>query len=148
MDATSKQLLTTDSTGISAGFTARLSQKAAIAELGQRALLSPDVDGLLQLAVGLLREVLGVEYVKVLRQPAAGKPLVFIAASGWHDDVRVGETTVPCDLDSLVGYTLLSNEPVFVKDMERDTRFEAPSVLLDHGVASPWVLSSSQSPFA
>ena len=125
-----------DSAELHEELSARLSQKAAIAELGQRALLSADVDGLLQLAVGLLLEVLDVEYAKVLHQPAVGEPLVMVAGSGWQDHVRLGETTVPADLTSQAGYTLLSHEPVIVEDLENETRFTGPELLLEHGVVS------------
>jgi signal transduction histidine kinase len=136
MDATSKEALAADSAELHEDLSARLSQKAAIAELGQRALLSADVDGLLQLAVDLLLEVLDVEYAKVLHQPASGEPLVMVAGSGWRDHVRLGETTVPADLTSQAGYTLLSHEPVIVDDLEKESRFTGPELLVEHGVVS------------
>ncbi len=118
------------------GLSVRLSQREAIAELGQRALLGEDVDGLVRLAVGFLRDALDVEYAKVLHLPAVGEPLVLIAGSGWPDHVQVGETTVPCDGNSQAGYTLLSNEPIFVEDLGSETRFVGAPLLLDHGVVS------------
>jgi signal transduction histidine kinase len=136
MDATAQQATASDLGELTGDFSARSSWKAAIADLGQCALLSRDVDGLLRLAVGLLREILGVEYAKVLHQPAVGEPLVLVAGSGWQDDIQVGETTVPSDRNSQAGYTLLSNEPVFVEDLKRETRFAGPQLLLDHGVVS------------
>ncbi len=125
-----------DAAELNRGLSVRLSQREAIAELGQRALLGRDVDGLVHLAVGFLREALDVEYAKVLHQPAVGEPLVLIAGSGWQAHVQVGETTVPCDRNSQAGYTLLSEGPVFVEDLERETRFAGPPLLLDHGVVS------------
>ncbi len=113
-----------------------LSLQAAVAELGQAALLSPDVNSIFEMAADLLLRVLAVDYVKVLHQPSAGKPLILMAGSGWQDHVRVGETTVPCDLDSQAGYTLLSNEPVFVEDLAKETRFTGPKLLRDHDVRS------------
>ena len=84
----------------------RLSQKGAIAELGQRALLGRDVDSLLRVAVGLLREVLEAEYAEVLNLPAVGEPLVLVAGSGWQDAVQLGDTTVPGDGNGLDGFHL------------------------------------------
>lgn len=118
------------------GSSARLSREAAIAELGRRALVGADFDGLMSLAVGLIREALDVEYAKVLHQPAVGEPLVLVAGSGWQGHVRIGESTIPCGGNSQAGYTLLSNEPVLVEDLERETRFECPQLLLEHGVVS------------
>ena len=136
MDATARQAMAMDTAELNRDLPARLPKREAIADLGQRALLGEDVDGLVHLAMGLLSEALDVEYAKVLHQPAVGEPLVVIAGSGWQAHVQVGETTVPCDRNSQAGYTLLSNEPVFVEDLERETRFAGPSLLLDHGVVS------------
>jgi len=136
MDATSNRALAAHGGELPAEPSPRLSQKAAIAELGQRALLSRDVEGLLHLAVDLLRQVLEVDYAKVLHQPAPGEPLVLVAGSGWRDHIRLGEAEVPCNLSSQAGYTLLTNEPVFVEDLERETRFSGPDLLVDHGVVS------------
>jgi signal transduction histidine kinase len=136
MDATAEQALARDPAELNDDSSARLSRSAAIAELGQLALLGQDVNGLLRVAVGLLREVLGVEYSKVLHQPAFGEPLVLMAGSGWQDHVEWGVTTVPCDTNSQAGYTLLSDEPVFVEDLGVETRFVGPQLLRDHGVVS------------
>ena len=136
MDATAEQGLAGDPAELIDDFSARISRSAAIAELGQFALLGQDVDGLLRLAAGLVCEILGVEYSKVLHQPAAGEPLVLMAGSGWSDHVEWGVTTVPCDGNSQEGYTLLSNETVLVEDLALETRFVGPPLLLDHGVVS------------
>ena len=50
--------------------------------------------------------------------------------------MQLGETTIPCDLNSQAGYTLLSDEPVVVEDLESETRFVGPDLLLDHAVVS------------
>lgn len=136
MSATVSQVSVGDSTELDDGSFAQLSPRGVVAELGQRALLSRDVNGLAQLAVDLLCHTLDVEFAKVLHQPAVGEPLVLIAGSGWRDDVRAGEATVPCDRDSQAGFTLLSNEPVYVQDLELETRFVGPQLLADHGVVS------------
>jgi signal transduction histidine kinase len=100
-------------------------------------------------AVGFLREALDVEYAKVLHQPAVGEPLVLMAGSGWQDHVRVGETTVSCNRESQAGYTLLSNHPIFVEDLEQETRFVGPPLLLDHGAVSGMsvVIQGRDSPY-
>jgi signal transduction histidine kinase len=136
MDATAEQGLAGDPAELIDDFSARISRSAAIAELGQFALLGHDVDGLLRLAADLVCEILGVEYSKVLHQPAAGEPLVLVAGSGWSDHVEWGVTIVPCDANSQAGYTLLSNETVLVEDLALETRFVGPPLLLEHGVVS------------
>lgn len=107
-----------------------------MAELGQEALLKKDVNGIFERAVDLLCEVLEVDFAKVLHQPSRGEPLVLMAGRGWQDHIRVGEATVPSERNSQAGYTLLSNEPVFVEDLATESRFTGPRLLLEHGVVS------------
>ncbi len=109
---------------------------AAVAELGQAALRGLRLAEVLDLAVGLVSEVLEVDYAKVLQQPAPGEPLVMVAGRGWGPEVRVGDTTVPCEHGSQAGYTLLADEPILVDDLAGDSRFTGPALLLDHQVVS------------
>jgi signal transduction histidine kinase len=136
MDTTIRPPAESESPSVGRDHHLRESPQAAIAHLGQAALSQHDVNQILDLATELLCDVLDVEYTKVLHQRAVGEPLFLIAGSGWRDHIRMGETTVPCDRNSQAGYTLLSNEPVFVEDLKRETRFAGPSLLLDHGVVS------------
>ncbi|MFW2340220.1 MAG: ATP-binding protein [Acidimicrobiia bacterium] len=136
MDATASRTGSSTSWEANGDASPRLSQKAAIAELGERALRGSDVDGLMQLAVDLLCDVLEVDYAKVLHQPAAGEALILVAGSGWQDHILRGETTVPDNLESQAGFTLASTEPVFVEDLGNETRFKGPQLLLDHSVVS------------
>lgn len=122
--------------GLKRSPTDRMSQQTAVAELGKAALSGLGVDGVFRLAVDLIREVLDAEYVKILHQPASGEELVLVAGRGWTENVRVGETSVPCDQKSQAGYTLMSSEPVLVDDLATEERFTAPSLLIDHGVVS------------
>ncbi len=114
----------------------RMSQQAAVAELGEAALSGLGVDHVFHLAVDLIREVLSVEYVKILHQRAPNEPLILVAGRGWSDDVRIGETSVSCDRTSQAGYTLMSARPVLVEDLASEERFSAPQLLVDHGVVS------------
>ena len=110
--------------------------QAAVAQLGQAALTQDDLDLVFEMAVDLVCHVLGLEYAKILHQPADGEPFELMAGCGWKDHVRVGETTVPADADSQAGYTLLSNDPVVVEDLSTENRFAGPLLLTEHGVVS------------
>lgn len=114
----------------------RPSQQTAVAELSKGALSGRVVDDIFQMALDLIREVLNVEYASILHQPAPGERLVLAAGRGWSEDLRVGETTVSSDRNSLAGYTLMSMDPVLVDDLAHEERFMAPSMLVDHGVVS------------
>ena len=114
----------------------QLSPQAAVAELGQAALLDSDIDSVFELALTLICDVLDVEFAKVLQEPAAHQPLILRAGKGWSRSVVVNETTVPIARDSQAGYTLMRNEPVIVEDLNRDIRFNGPQLLTDHAVTS------------
>lgn len=113
-----------------------MSQQTAVAELGEAALSGLGADGVFHLAVDLILEALDVEYVEILHQHAPGEPLILVAGRGWTDNVRVGETSIPCDRSSQAGYTLMSTKPVLVEDLASEERFSAPPLLVDHGVVS------------
>ena len=123
---------------VGGGSTAAFSSEsqAAVAQLGQAALIQEDLDAVFEIAVDLVCHVLGLEYAKVLHQPADGEPFELMAGRGWREHVRVGETTVPADAGSQAGYTLVSNDPVVVEDLESEHRFDGPSLLIEHDVVS------------
>lgn len=113
----------------------RLRQHSAIAELGQRALASKDLFGLMDTATALVSQCLDVEYCKVLERLGDGQQLLLRAGVGWKPGL-VGCATVSADRDSQAGYTLLVNQPVIVDDLRCETRFSGPPLLHEHGVVS------------
>jgi hypothetical protein len=125
------------------------SAQAAIAELGQVALVQGEISAVFDVAIYLICEVLDVELAKILRQPSPGERLTIVAGCGWHEDVVVGETTVPADLDSQAGYTLLSDTPVVVEDLADENRFAGPQLLVEHEVVSgiSVTIPGSRAPF-
>jgi PAS domain S-box-containing protein len=114
----------------------RLRQQAIVAELGQYALATPDLQVIMEKAVNLLADSLDVEYTKVLELLPDGKALRLRAGVGWKEGVVVGSATVGADTNSQAGYTLLSAGPVIVEDLRREARFTGPPLLRDHGVVS------------
>lgn len=136
MKEASLQSLSDDSVVMRRRFPVRPSEQAAVAELALAGLTGLDAKGIFEQAVEMLRDVLGVDYAKVLHQPCAGDPLVLMAGSGWENHVRVGETTVSSERRSQAGYTLLSSDPVVVEDFAHEKRFTRPRLLEDHGVVS------------
>lgn len=114
---------------------ARARQQAAVAELGQRALVGTDLSALIDEAVALVAQALEVEYCKVLQLLPDGQALLLRAGVGWKEGL-VGHARVGAGTDSQAGYTLLSSEPVIVDDLHTETRFSGPALLHDHGVVS------------
>ncbi len=113
----------------------RLKQQAAIASLGKQALGEQQLNNLFHQATVLVAQNLNVEYTKVLELSEDGTSLLLRAGVGWSEGL-VGKATVGTDLDSQAGYTLISNEPIIVKDLSTETRFNGPALLRDHGVIS------------
>jgi len=113
----------------------RARQQAAVVELGQSALAGVDVAELTEAAVTLVARTLGVEYAKVLELMPDRRAMLLRAGVGWRAGC-VGHTVVSAHHGSQAGYTLLSNGPVVVEDLEKETRFFAPTLLVDHGVVS------------
>jgi PAS domain S-box-containing protein len=113
----------------------RAKQQAAIAHLGQRALSGINFSTLMDEMVTLIAETLGVEYCKVLELLPDKKSLLLRAGVGWQPGL-VGNTQVGVERESQAGYTLIVNEPVVVKNLPTETRFNGPPLLHQHNVIS------------
>lgn len=111
-------------------------QQLALNDLGLEALSGADLTELMNRAVKKLIEVLDVDYAKVLELLPDGKDLVLKAGIGWHKDVVIGKSTVDTGKNSQAGYTLLSKNPVVVKDLRTEKRFSGPLLLIKHHVIS------------
>jgi len=113
----------------------RMRQQAAIAELGQLALMTADLYEVMDKAAALVAQTLQVDYAKVLELLPAGDALLLRAGIGWRAGL-VGRATVGAGSESQAGYTLLTNQPVIVRDLRTETRFSGPPLLHEHGVVS------------
>ncbi len=113
----------------------RVRQQEAVAKLGLLALQSPELDALMNESAALTRQVLRVEYCKVLELLPDRDALLLRAGAGWKGGV-VGRATEPAGLESHAGYTLTSATPVIVDDLRRETRFQPPRLLTESGVVS------------
>lgn len=110
-------------------------QQEAVATLGQRALTEDDLSTLMDEAAALTAGTLDVEYCKVLELLPDGETLFLRAGVGWKEGL-IGKATVSAGAESQAGYTLLSDAPVIVEDLQTETRFLGPPLLLEHGVVS------------
>ncbi len=113
----------------------RIRQQEVVADLGQQALETGDIDQLMHDASVAVADTLDVEYCEVLELLPDGDEVLLRQGVGWQSGL-VGTARVPTDRDSQAGYTLLSEEPVIVDDLERETRFSGPDLLIDHDVVS------------
>jgi PAS domain S-box-containing protein len=118
-----------------AAATMRAQQQAAVADLSHHALAGRDLDRLMNDAVALVAQVLGVEFAKILELTPAGDELVLRAGVGWREG-SIGRRKLPAGEESQAGFTLLTKAPVVVEDLASDPRFRAPELLVEHGVVS------------
>jgi PAS domain S-box-containing protein len=113
----------------------RVRQQGAVAQLGERALRGVELLTLMDDATVIVAQTLGVEFCKILELLPDGKALLLKAGVGWKEGM-VGKATVGAGTNSQAGYTLLSNEPVIIKDLRTEKRFSGPPLLREHGIVS------------
>jgi PAS domain S-box-containing protein len=110
-------------------------QQAAVAELGQRALVGTDLAVLMDEAVNLVAQALRVDYAKIQELLPDGDRLQVKAGFGWPKGV-VGQTLIDAAAGSQAGYTLLSSGPVIVEDLADEKRFTPSPLLRAHAIVS------------
>ena len=110
-------------------------QQEVVVELGRYALKGDDLADVMKGVVGRVAETLGVEYCNVLELLPDGQALLLLAGVGWKEGC-VGRATVPSGQGSQAGYTLLTEGPNIVEDLQTETRFSGQPLLYDHGVVS------------
>jgi two-component sensor histidine kinase len=113
----------------------RARQQEALAQLGERALADPGLDRLLNDAVSTVALTLSVDFVKILELLPGGIELLLRAGFGWRSDL-VGTVLTTTTAGSFARHTLESAGPVLVDEFSRETRFEVPQYLVDHGCTS------------
>ncbi len=113
----------------------RARQQEALAQLGERALIEPDLERLLNDAVSTVALTLGVEFVKVLELLPGGAALVLRAAFGWKGDL-IGSVLTTTEPSTYARVTLDSQMPIVIADFATETRFEIPQYLKDHKCVS------------
>ncbi len=127
---------------------ARARQQAAVAQLGQLAVMGADPLNLMDEAVTLVADTLEVDYCKVLEVLPGGEAFLLRAGVGWNEGL-VGSAIIENSIKLQSGYTLSSRAPVVVEDFATETRFSRPSILADHGVTSgiSIILHGSDQPY-
>jgi len=110
-------------------------QHEVIATLGIKALSTVSIENLMDQLVREVAHTLHSEFSKVLEYQPNRSQLLLKSGVGW-DKGLIGSAIVLDDIASQAGFTLNSNVPVIVDDLESEQRFEGPSLLTDHKVLS------------
>jgi PAS domain S-box-containing protein len=112
---------------------ARAAHLEAVAQLGQRALISDDLDALLADGAAVVASILGADFVRVLEHdPEAG---LFTLRAAGNTEARLG-LEIPDDDSLQPGFALAHRTPVVIEDTAADPRFVADRLLADPDVAS------------
>jgi signal transduction histidine kinase/CheY-like chemotaxis protein/PAS domain-containing protein len=112
----------------------RTSQQAVVARLGQLALAETRREVVMDGALTLVAQTLGVEYSSVVEFLPGHESLVVRAGTGWRNGT-VGIAAVE-RAGSEAGYALEHPEPVIIQELDSDKRFRPSPLLVDHAVVS------------
>jgi PAS domain S-box-containing protein len=113
---------------------ARARQQAAVAELGERAVRSRDVERLLLDTVAVVADTLSVDRSSIFELDPGEQILTVRSAQGWPEgSIGIQFGTSPTYLP---GYALRAERAVTVLDVATEDRFEIPEAWTDDGVVS------------
>ena len=126
----------------------QLRQKTILAQFGELALQSDDLDQILTEACRLVGEALGTDLAKVVQLQGDGKTLLVRAGVGWKDGV-IGVATISATEDTSEAYALKTGEPMVSPDIDKETRFKYADFLIENGaraVANVIIIGGSDRP--
>lgn len=113
----------------------RVEQQQCVADLGQTALGTTSLTTVFDQAVTHVSEMFNADYAKLLEYRSKHDDLIVRAVTGWENDI-VDEETIGTGPDSQAGYTLQSECPVIVHQLQNEQRFQGSHLLREYGVVS------------
>lgn len=109
-----------------------LRQQSVLAQFGELALRSDDLDEILTEACRLVGEALGTDFAKVVELQPDGRTLLVRAGVGWKDGV-VGIAEIDLADNTSEAYALKTDGPMISPDIDTETRFVYPEFLIRNG---------------
>jgi len=112
-------------------------QQSLLAEFGQKALASTNLDTIMDEAAVVVAKGLEVEFCRAMQLSPDGTSLIFKAGCGWND--RWLRRSVPIndpDVRKRYELHLNVNGPIVVDDFSTETRFVPSATLTEHQIAS------------
>ena len=110
-------------------------RQRVLADFGDLALRSEDLDEVLAEACRLVGEALGTGRAKVLEIERGGRTLLLRAGVGWEPGI-VGRLRLEMGDHSSETFSIKAGEPVITRDIRQEDRFEVPAFLKDAGVVA------------
>lgn len=108
-------------------------RQQVLADFGEFALRSDDLDAVLTEACRLVADALGTGRAKVLEITDEGRILFVRAGVGWGKGV-VGHVRLPMDEVSSEAYSIEAGKPVITNDVASEDRFDFPAFMKEAGV--------------
>ena len=139
MDAPNRNKIdSTDRRDLENELRSRVKQQEALAQLGERALVEPDLERLLHDAVSTVALTLSVDFVKILELLPGGTELLLRAGFGWKRDL-VGAVLTATDAQQLRALHVGFAAPVITADYaaETDSRSRLICKTITASAASP-----------
>lgn len=116
-----------------ADFEQMVRRQRFLADFGDFAQQSDDLDVVLTEACRLVGEALGTDLAKVLEIREENRTLFMRAGTGWPAGM-VGEVHLPMSEHSSETYAIRKGEPVATADIRKDDRFAFPAFMVEAGV--------------
>lgn len=110
-------------------------RQRVLAQFGEFALQSEDLDAVLTEACRLVSEALGTERAKVLEIETEAQRLFVRAGVGWAPGI-VGRLRLPMSEHSSETFSIRERVPVIMQDIRTETRFELAAFLKEAGVVA------------
>lgn len=111
-----------------------MKRQQVLADFGEFALRSEDLDTVLAEACRLVALALGVDRAKILEIQDGGELLVR-AGVGWRPNI-VGKLRLPMSERSSETYSIEAGQPVLTRDIAHEDRFEVPAFLKEAGIVA------------
>ncbi|MBB5692935.1 PAS domain S-box protein [Muricoccus pecuniae] len=112
-----------------------LRRQEVLADFGDLALRSNDLDEVLNEACRQVGEALGTGRAKILEIERGGECLLVRAGIGWDPGI-VGRMRLPMEERSSETFAIRAGEPVISQDIGKETRFEVPGFMKEEGVVA------------
>jgi len=109
-----------------------IKRQQVLADFGEFALRSENLDEVLTEACRLIHEALGTNLSKVLEIDEEKRDALVRAGIGWKPGI-VGHKRIPLSDRSSEAYSLKEGKPVFTRDIDKEERFEFADFLKEHG---------------
>ena len=110
-------------------------RQRVLADFGDFALQSEDLDEVLTEACRLVCEALGTDIAKVLEIEHDEQRLLVKAGVGWTPGI-VGEKRLPMGERSSETYSIEAAEPVITTNIDEEERFDFPEFMKENGVVA------------